>query len=110
MNVRRGYLPEQGTHANKEFLFASVTCFMRLPRRIQRMLLVMTIPASCREAHKRRFLFNSWILHFAFAPLRMTISSLALIFTLAKKHYTPAEANQWLHDGNDNFVIITLKK
>ncbi len=43
-SVRRGYLPEQGTHANKESLFASVTCFMRLPRRIQRMLLVMTIP------------------------------------------------------------------
>ena len=44
-SVRRGYLPEQCTHANKESLFASVTCFMRLPRRIQRMLLVMTIPA-----------------------------------------------------------------
>ena len=44
-SVRRGYLPEQGTHASKESLFASVTCFMRLPRRIQRMLLVMTIPA-----------------------------------------------------------------
>jgi hypothetical protein len=28
----------------------------------------------------------------------------------AKKHYTPAEANEWLHDGNDNFVIITFKK
>jgi hypothetical protein len=44
-SVRRGYLPEQGTHANKESLFASVTCFMRLPRRIQRMLFVIvTIP------------------------------------------------------------------
>ena len=43
-SVRRGYLPEKCTHANKESLFASVTCFMRLPRRIQRMLLVMTIP------------------------------------------------------------------
>ncbi len=43
-SVRRGYLPEQGTHANEESLFTSVTCFMRLPRRIQRMLLVMTIP------------------------------------------------------------------
>ena len=30
--------------------------------------------------------------------------------TYAKKHYTPAEANQWLHDGNDNFVVITFKK
>ena len=39
--VRCGYLPEQGTHANKESLCASVTCFMRLPRRIQRMLLVI---------------------------------------------------------------------
>ena len=28
----------------------------------------------------------------------------------AKKHYTPAEAAQWLHDGNDNFVILTFKK
>ena len=28
----------------------------------------------------------------------------------AKKHYTPAEANEWLHDGNDNFVVITFKK
>ena len=28
----------------------------------------------------------------------------------AKKHYTPAEAAQWLHDGNDNFVVITFKK
>ena len=44
-SVRRGYLPEQGTHANKESLFASVTWLMRLPRRIQRMLLRMTIPA-----------------------------------------------------------------
>jgi hypothetical protein len=43
-SVRRGYLPEQGTHANKESLFASVTWLMRLPRRIQRMLLRMTIP------------------------------------------------------------------
>ena len=54
--VRRGYLPEKYTHANEESLFASVTCFMRLPRRIQRMLLRMTIPVSCLEAHKRRFL------------------------------------------------------
>ena len=30
--------------------------------------------------------------------------------TYAKKHYTPAEANQWLHDGNDNFVVLTFKK
>ena len=30
--------------------------------------------------------------------------------TYAKKHYTPAEAAQWLHDGNDNFVVITFKK
>ena len=43
-SVRRGYLPEKCTHANKESLFASVTWLMRLPRRIQRMLLVMTIP------------------------------------------------------------------
>ena len=28
----------------------------------------------------------------------------------AKKHYTPAEAAQWLHDGNDNFVVITFNK
>ena len=28
----------------------------------------------------------------------------------SKKRYTPAEANQWLKDGNDNFVIITFKK
>ena len=44
-SVRRGYLIEQGAHANKESLFSCVTCFMRLPRRILRMLLVMTIPA-----------------------------------------------------------------
>ena len=30
--------------------------------------------------------------------------------TYAKKHYTPAEANQWLKDGNDNFVVLTFKK
>ena len=30
--------------------------------------------------------------------------------TFAKKHYTPAEANEWLHDGNNNFVILTFKK
>ena len=29
--------------------------------------------------------------------------------TYAKKHYTPAEANQWLKD-DDNFVVITFKK
>ena len=40
-SVRRGYLPERGTHANKESLFTSVTWLMRLPRRIQRMLLVI---------------------------------------------------------------------
>lgn len=28
----------------------------------------------------------------------------------AKKRWTPAEANEWLHDGNDNFVVITFKK
>ena len=27
----------------------------------------------------------------------------------AKKHYTPAEANQWLKD-DDNFVVLTFKK
>ena len=27
-----------------------------------------------------------------------------------KKRWTPAEANEWLHDGNDNFVVITFKK
>ena len=43
-SVRRGYLPEKCTHANKESLFTSVTWLMRLPRRIQRMLLVITIP------------------------------------------------------------------
>ncbi len=30
--------------------------------------------------------------------------------TFAKKRWTPAEAAEWLHDGNDNFVIITFKK
>jgi hypothetical protein len=30
--------------------------------------------------------------------------------TYAKKHYTPAEAAKWLHDGNDNFVVLTFKK
>ena len=29
--------------------------------------------------------------------------------TFAKKHYTPAEANQWLKE-DDNFVVITFKK
>ena len=28
----------------------------------------------------------------------------------SKKRWTPAEANEWLHDGNDNFVVITFKK
>jgi hypothetical protein len=31
-------------------------------------------------------------------------------YPFAKKRWTPAEANQWLHDGNDNFVVITFKK
>ena len=31
-------------------------------------------------------------------------------YPFAKKRWTPAEANEWLHDGNDNFVIITFKK
>ena len=30
--------------------------------------------------------------------------------TYAKKQYTPAEAAQWLRDGNDNFVVLTFKK
>ena len=51
--VRRGYLPEQGTHANKESLFASVTWLMRLPRRIQRMLLAKTMSGALwRKSHK----------------------------------------------------------
>ncbi len=28
----------------------------------------------------------------------------------SKKRWTPAEAAQWLHDGNDNFVVLTFKK
>ena len=28
----------------------------------------------------------------------------------AKKHYTPAEAAQWLKDDNTNFVVLTFKK
>ena len=31
-------------------------------------------------------------------------------YPFAKKRWTPAEAAQWLHDGNDNFVILTFKK
>ncbi len=31
-------------------------------------------------------------------------------YPFTKKRWTPAEANEWLHDGNDNFVIITFKK
>ena len=31
-------------------------------------------------------------------------------YPFAKKRWTPAEANEWLHDGNDNFVVITFKK
>ena len=41
----------------------------------------ISAPASCREAHKRRFIFNPWILHFAYAPLRMTIPTIALLFS-----------------------------
>ncbi len=31
-------------------------------------------------------------------------------YPFAKKRWTPAEANEWLNDGNDNFVVITFKK
>ncbi len=31
-------------------------------------------------------------------------------YPFAKKRWTPAEAAEWLHDGNDNFVVITFKK
>ncbi len=31
-------------------------------------------------------------------------------YPFAKKRWTPAEANEWLHDGNDNFVILTFRK
>lgn len=31
-------------------------------------------------------------------------------YPFAKKRFTPAEAAEWLHEGNDNFVIITFKK
>ncbi len=44
--------------------------------------LKMTAPASCRKAHKRRFIFNPWILRFVCTPLRMTIPTLALTFIL----------------------------
>lgn len=30
-------------------------------------------------------------------------------YPFSRKRWTPAEANEWLHDGNDNFVIITFK-
>ena len=52
--------------------------------------------ASCREAHKRRFLFNPWILRFVCTSLRMTIPTLALIFTLA----TTAES--WAYESLPN--------
>ena len=31
-------------------------------------------------------------------------------YPFAKKRWTPAEAAKWLHDGNDNFVVLTFKK
>ena len=31
-------------------------------------------------------------------------------YPFTKKRWTPAEASEWLHEGNDNFVIITFKK
>ena len=31
-------------------------------------------------------------------------------YPFAKKRWTPAEAAEWLNDGNDNFVILTFKK
>ena len=31
-------------------------------------------------------------------------------YPFAKKHWTPAEAAEWLNDGNDNFVVLTFKK
>ncbi len=31
-------------------------------------------------------------------------------YPFARKRWTPAEAAEWLHDGNDNFVVITFKK
>ena len=37
----------------------------------------ISTPASCREAHKRRFIFNPWILYFAFTPLRMTLKGMS---------------------------------
>lgn len=30
--------------------------------------------------------------------------------TYAKKRYTPAEANEWLRDSNDNYVVLTFRK
>ena len=47
--------------------------------------------ASCREAHKRRFIFNSWILRFANASLRMTIPALAFLLTLITTAESRAE-------------------
>ena len=31
-------------------------------------------------------------------------------YPFCKKRWTPTEAAEWLHDGNDNFVILTFKK
>ena len=42
----------------------------------------ISTPASCHEAHKRRFILNPWILHFAFAQLKMTIPTLAFLLSL----------------------------
>ena len=34
----------------------------------------ISAPASCRKAHKRRFILNQWLLRFVCTQLRMTIS------------------------------------
>ena len=51
----------------------------------------ISAPASCREAHKRRFILNQWILRFVCTPLRMTIPTLALLFTLITTAESQAE-------------------
>ena len=61
-------------------------------------------PASCREAHKRRFILNQWILRFANAPLRMTIPSLALIFTLIT--ITESRANDTATQNEETSKIL----
>ncbi len=70
----------------------------------------ISAPASCRKAHKRRFILNPWILRFAKTQLRMTIPALALIFTLITTGESRADEETPVCKEGHGYTVTCIEK